>query len=200
MADAAPSILWESAPQPAAFVRRALMPAAPVAAVILAAGIVWEYMALTSAHLWIYPPVGALPILVGIYGLAVRPLLLLRLARRTRYAVGGRGVIIAWGERAEERVELSAASLPPFARRVQRGGDDIVFAAAPDRVPAFGWWAVNDHRLRFACLADADAALAALEKLKELERLETQDAHTAARAESVSTPAGRRAEDYSTSG
>jgi len=194
MADAAPGILWESAPQPAAFVRRALMPAAPVAAVILAAGIVWEYMALTSAHLWVYPPVGALPILVGIYGLAVRPLLLLRLARRTRYAVGERGVIIAWGERAQERVELSAASLPPFARRVQRGGDDIVFAVAPDRVPAFGWWAVNDHRLRFCCLADAGAALAALEKL------EKKDPHSTAWAEGVSTPASGRAEDYSTSG
>ncbi len=194
MADAAPGSFWEGAPQPAAFVRRALMPAAPVAAVILAAGIVWEYMALTSAHLWVYPPAGALPILVGIYGLAVRPLLLLRLARRTRYAVGEHGVTIVWGERAEERVELPAASLPPFARRVQRGDDDIVFAAAPDRVPAFGWWAANDHRLRFRCLADAGAALAALEQL------EKNDSHSTARAEGVSTPASGRAEDYSTSG
>ena len=194
MADAAPGVLWESAPQPAAFVRRALMPAAPVAAVILAAGIVWEYMALTSAHLWVYPSVGALPMLVGIYGLAVRPLLLLRLARRTRYSIGERGVTIVWGERAQERVELPAASLPPFARRVQRGGDDIVFAAAPDRVSAFGWWAVNDHRLRFRCLSDAGAALAALDKL------EKTDSHPGAWAEGVSTPASRRAEDYSTSG
>ena len=194
MAEAAPGNLWEGAPQPAAFVRRALMPAAPVGAAILAAGIVWEYMALTSAHLWVYPPVGALLMLVGIYGLAVRPLLLLRLARRTRYSVGEGGVTIAWGERADERLELPAASLPPFARRARRGGDDIVFAAAPDRVPAFGWWAVNDHRLRFACLADADAALAALEKL------EKTDSCPGAWAEGVSTPAGRRAEDYSTLG
>jgi len=194
MADAAPGILWKGAPQPAAFVRRALMPAAPVAAVILAAGIVWEYMALTSAHLWVYPPVGALPILVGIYGLAVRPLLLLRLARRMRYAVRERGVIIAWGERAEERVELSAASLPPSARGAPRGGPPRPPAPPPDRVPAFGWWAVNDHRLRFCCLADSGAALAALEKL------EKNDSHSTARAEGVSTPASGRAEDYSTSG
>jgi len=194
MSEAAPGSLWEGAPQPAAFVRRALVPAVPVGAAILAAGIFWEYMALTSAHLWVYPPVGALLMLIGIYGLAVRPLLLLRLARRTRYSVCESGVTIVWGERADERLELPAASLPPFARRVRRGDDDIVFAAAPDRVPAFGWWAVNDHRLRFCCLADSGAALAALEKL------EKNDSHSTARAEGVSTPASGRAEDYSTSG
>ena len=77
---------------------------------------------------------------------------------------------------------------------MQRGGDDIVFAVAPYRVPAFGWWAVNDHRLRFCCLADAGAALSALEKL------EKKDPHSTAWAEGVSTPASGRAEDYSTSG
>jgi hypothetical protein len=195
--DAAADVRWEGAPQPAAFVRRGLAPAAPVGAAILAAGAVWEYVALAHAHLWVYPPAGALLMLIGVYGLAVRPLLLLRLARRTRYTVGARGVKIVWGGRAEERLELPAATLPPFARRVRRGDDEeIVFAAAPDRLPVFGWWALNDRRPRFCCLAvaDAQAALAALEKLEKM------NARPTAWAEGVVTPAGRRAADYSTLG
>jgi hypothetical protein len=197
MGGAPATVLWQSAPQPAAFVRRGLAPAAPVGAALVAAGAVWEYVALAHAHLWVYPPAGALIMLIGVYGLAVRPLLLLRLARRTRYTVGARGVTIVWGGRAEERLELPAATLPPFAWRVRRGDDeDIVFAAAPDRLPVFGWWALNDRRPRFCCLAAADAQAA----LAALEQLEKTSAHPTAWAEDVISPSGQRARDYSTLG
>jgi hypothetical protein len=197
--DGAPAtVLWQSAPQPAAFVRRGLAPAAPVGAALVAAGAVWEYVALAHAHLWIYPPVGVLLMVIGVYGLAVRPLLLLRLARRTRYVVSARGATIVWGAGSEDRLELPATSLPPFARRVRRGDDeDVVFAAAvPDHLPVFGWWALNDRRPRFCCLAHADARAA----LEALEKLEIPNARPTAWAEGVITPSGQRARDYSTVG
>jgi hypothetical protein len=194
--DAAADVWWEGAPQPAAFVRRGLAPAAPVGAAFLAAGAVWEYVALAHAHLWVYPPAGALLMLIGVHGLVVRPLLLLRLARRTRYAVGRRGATFVWGARAEERLELPAEGLPPFTRRGGGGarGTPGGPPPPPDRLPVLGWWALNDRQPRFCCLtaADAQAALAALEKLEET------NARPPAWAEGVVTPAGRRAADYST--
>ena len=47
----------------------------------------------------------------------------------------------------------------------ERAGD-VILSGPPESVPHWGWWGLDDDGGRFVCLADAQAAMDALEKLR----------------------------------
>ena len=96
----------------------------------------------------------------------MRPPLLWRAARRTRYVVTDRRVLMSWGTEPAQRNELAGEALPPFAVRPGRGGGDIVFAGPPQHLSLWGWWQLAEVRLRFVCLADTRPAKRALNALE----------------------------------
>lgn len=164
--------LWEGGPHTATYVARHWWPAALIAGGSLTFGLVWEYLALGGRHSWIYPVVGVLFLALGVYGLAVRPLLLGRAARRLRYAVSAGRVTITSG-----RWRLSAfdAGAPAHVVVKDRHLVNLVFAVAPQRQSPWGLWRLVDDRPRFSAL-EPDAARAALAALAA-----SRDAATRAR-------------------
>jgi hypothetical protein len=166
------TVLWQGAPQPGAYVLRYVSPALWPALLCLATAALWEYLAVTGHHLIVYPLVGPLIALPGVYGALVRPPLLWRAARRTRYLVTDRRVLMSWGARPAQRSELAGEALPPFAVQPARGGGDVVFAGPSQHLSLWGWWQLAEVRLRFVCLADtapAERALSALEAARAVE-------------------------------
>ena len=157
------TVLWRGRPHAGSYVWRLWWPPALIAGPVLVFGIVWEWMAVTGGHLIVYPILGALFPIFGVYGLAVRPLLLARAVRRTDYKVTDQRVVWRWGRR--EGMTLPVAALPPWFV-VPRGADraDVLFFGTPPRVSRWGMWRLVDQQTQFICLsaADADDAAAAL--------------------------------------
>ena len=152
--------LWRGRPRRGWYVWRLWWPPALIAAPVLVFGSVWEWFALTGHHLAVYPILGSLFLVLGCYGLAVRPLLLSRAAARTRYEVTDRRVRWDWG--GGDGMTLPVAALPPWFL-VPRGGRgaDLVFFCTPPRVSLWGMWRLVDQQSRFSCLSPGDAAAAA---------------------------------------
>jgi hypothetical protein len=127
------TVLWRGRPRTAWYVVRLWWPAAPLAAVVLAFGAGWEWLALRAHYLVAYPLGGTLFLALGVYGLALRPLLLLRVARRMVYTVTDRRVVWEWGPKhgcvARERARSvsdqreSATSVGDERARERSAGD-----------------------------------------------------------------------------
>ena len=158
-------ILWRGRPRRAAYVRRLYWPAALYAAAVLVFGSYWEWLAVSGHHLIVYPLCGSLFLVLGLYGLAVRPLLLGRAAARTRYLITERRVVwrLDGGRRgAHDTAELEISKLPPWFVVPRRGGADVVFFAPPPRrASPWGVWRLVEDQPRFACLSPAVAQEAA---------------------------------------
>ena len=127
------TVLWRGRPRAAWYVARLWWPAALLAAVVLAFGAGWEWLALRAHYLVAYPLGGTLFLALGVYGLALRPLLLLRVARRMVYTVTDRRVVWEWGPQhgcvARERARSvsdrreSATSVGDERARERSAGD-----------------------------------------------------------------------------
>lgn len=166
------TVLWCGRPRTAWYVVRLWWPAALPAAAVLVFGAGWEWLALRGHHLIVYPICGTLFLALGAYGVALRPLLLLRVARRMVYTVTDRRVMWEWGTRqgstraARRAVEFRMAGLPPWFLVPRRRGTDLVFFGEPPRDSSWGLWRLVELRPWFVCLdpetaADAAAALRA---------------------------------------
>jgi hypothetical protein len=161
-------LLWSGRPQRGAYVLRLWWRPALIAAAIGAFGVVWEGLTLTGHHSIVYPLAGSAFFLLAAYGLAVRPLLLLRVARRLRYEVTERDVV--WrDEGGKPTFGLRGDRLPEAAVVGWRRFTDVVFFTAPERYSPWGLWRLREDRARFVCLSpeEARAALAAVEELWE---------------------------------
>ena len=183
------TVLWRGRPRTAWYVVRLWWPAALLAAVVLAFGAGWEWLALRAHYLVGYPLGGTLFLALGVYGLALRPLLLLRVARRMVYTVTDRRVVWEWGPqhggvaRARERsvgdgresatsmgaarrtVEFRVDTLPPWFVVPRRRGADLVFFGEPSRDSSWGLWRLAELRPWFVCL-DQEAAAGAAAALR----------------------------------
>ena len=165
-------VLWSGRPAPLAYVCRRLSPSFPVGLGILAFMALWEADALTTGNDTVWAVAGLVFLLVGLHAVLVRPLLLIRAARRRVYAVTDRRVIRL--NRSDGRLVLDSESAwrPPFAPvRVAAGGGsisvaDVTFAGAPLRSGRWGWWGTGEEGDSLAGLADAPSALLALAQLR----------------------------------
>ena len=117
------TVLWRGRPRAAWYVVRLWWPAALLAAAVLVFGACWEWLALRGDHLIAYPLGGTLFLALGVYGLALRPLLLLRAARSIVYTVTDRRVVWEWG--TQDGAVTSARVRPTggVAERAQPAGD-----------------------------------------------------------------------------
>jgi len=163
--EATETILWEGAPRRRAYMSHTLLPTA-AAAFFLIIGGWWEYLALTTHYLFVYPLLGVVMPAIGLYGVFVRPALVWRFAQRLRDVVTDRRVVVSWGDGPKHHVALVGAEISPYLVRTSVPGDEIIFAAAPRRLPLIGWWNVADQSLTFRYLDDAAGAVAALERLR----------------------------------
>jgi hypothetical protein len=147
---------------------RRLWPAWPLALLTLVVGLWWEYAALAGHHLLVYPLLGWLLPLLGLYGSLVFPLLVWRTARRTSYAVRTDGLVVRWGERPEQAWSVPAAVVPPAHLVPRRAGLSDVWLDGPgERASRWGWWQTSDERPILMCLRDGAAAQGALAQLRD---------------------------------
>ena len=161
-------VLWQGHPLPGPYVRRLLLPSTLVSAALLVFGVVWEGFALSGHHLLAYPVAGVLFLALGVYGVAVRPLLLWRAAKQTTYTVGESGVEIRWGDGDHYETLFTPESLPPFSVRERSGGLDVVFGAPGFRESPWGWWKVREEGALFVAPDDLDGAVRALDRVRDL--------------------------------
>ena len=163
------TVLWHGRPRSGWYVARLWWPAALLAAAVLVFGAGWEWLALRGHHLIAYPLGGTLFLALGVYGLALRPLLLLRVARRLVYTVTDRHVVWEWGTRhrgvARRTVEFRLDALPPWFVVSRRRGADLVFFGEPSRDSSWGIWRLVELRPWFVCL-DQEAAAGAAAALR----------------------------------
>ena len=121
------TVLWRGRPRAAWYVARLWWPAALLAAAVLVFGAGWEWLALRGHHLIAYPLGGTLFLALGVYGLAVRPLLLLRVARRLVYTVTDRRVVWEWGPRHTGVARERARPAGDESGRAKSVSDEGVF-------------------------------------------------------------------------
>lgn len=184
---------WRGAPRPVTCVTRRLWPAWPVAWLTLLVGLWWEYQAVAGHHLIVYPLLGWLLPLAGLYGVAGHPLWLWYTARGTRYTVDEDGLAVTWGRRATRGWRLAAAAVPP-ARLVPAPGGlvDVWLDGPPPRVARWGWWQPSESRPVLRCLAAADAAAAAAALARVRSATEQAGAAPGAWAMALATPTPSR--------
>jgi hypothetical protein len=166
-------VLWSGRPAPLAYAYRRLSPAFPVGLGLLVFTVLWELDALTTGRQSVWTVAGVVFLLIGLHGVLLRPLLLIRAARRRAYAVTDRRVIRLKRSHGQALiVEAECAWRPPFAAvRVAPGGgsvsvSDVTFAGAPVCSSRWGWWGVGEAGDSLACLVDAPSALLALAQLR----------------------------------
>jgi hypothetical protein len=167
-------VLWSGRPAPLAYAYRRLSPAFPVGLGLLVFTALWELDALTTGHQPVWAVAGLVFLLVGMHAVLLRPLLLIRAARRRTYAVTDRRVVRLKSSNGQALiVESECAWRPPYAAiRVAPGGGgisviaDVTFAGAPVRSGRWGWWGIGEEGDSLACLADAPSALLALARLR----------------------------------
>ena len=162
-------MLWKGRPLVSAYVLRLWLPGALVGAGALVVGIAWERVSLEGHHPPVYALAGVLFFVLALYGLPVRALLLVRLARDCRYSISADEVVLRPGR--GERIELPAGDLPPWTLIPSADGSraDIVFVVTPERESFWGIWRLVDKRPRLQCVerAQAEAAAALLAALGE---------------------------------
>jgi hypothetical protein len=169
---AAERVLWSGGPAPLAYAFRRLSPSFPVGLAILVFTALWEADALTTGNGTVWAVAGLVFLLVGLHATLLRPLLLIRAARRRAYAVTDRRVVRLRRSDGRLVVESDLAWRPPFAPvRVAPGGGgisvtDVTFAGASARSGRWSWWGVGEEGDRLAALADAPSALLALAQLR----------------------------------
>jgi hypothetical protein len=169
---AAERVLWSGGPAPRAYAFRHLWPAFPVGLALLVFAALWEADALTTGNNTVWVVAGLVFLLVGLHATLLRPLLLIRAARRRAYAVTDRRVVRLRRSKGRPVVESESAWRPPFAPvRVAPGGGgvsvtDVTFAGTPIRSGRWGWWGVGESGDNLAGLADAPSALLALAQMR----------------------------------
>jgi hypothetical protein len=166
-------VLWSGRPAPLTYAFRRLSPAFPIGLGVLVFAALWELDALTTGHKLVWAVAGLVFLLVGLHAVLLRPLLLIRAARRRTYAVTDRRVVRLKRSAGQALVvESECAWRPPSASvRVAPGGGrigaaDVTFAGAPVHNGRWGWWGVGEVGDSLACLADAPSALLALAQLR----------------------------------
>ena len=167
--DAPAEVLWRGAPSVGCYVLRGWWLPAVVGIGLLAFSALWEWVAITGNHLVGYP-LTALPfVFLGIYAIAVRALLLWRIAVELEYEVGKRSVVLRRRRSGQVVWSLDAVALPPAAIVASWPGTDLAFFGVPEREGPWGWWRLVDDRLRFSCLSEPAAveAMAAVDGLRE---------------------------------
>lgn len=166
-------VLWSGRPAPFAYTYRRLSPSFPVGFGVIVFTALWELDAVTTGHQSVWVAAGLAFLLIGLHAVLLRPLLLLRTARRRAYAVTDRRVVRL--RRLPGNlfvVESECAWSPPSAAvRVAPGGGrislaDVTFAGVPNRSGRWGWWGVGEEGDSLTCLADAPSALLALARLR----------------------------------
>jgi hypothetical protein len=166
-------VLWSGRPAPFAYAYRRLSPSFPVGLGVIVFAALWELDAVTTGHQSVWVAAGLAFLLVGLHAVVLRPLLLIRAARRRAYAVTDRRVVrlrrLPGGTFVFE--SECAWSPPSAAVRVAPGGGrislaDVTFAGVPGHNGGWGWWGVGEEGDSLACLADAPSALLALAQLR----------------------------------
>ncbi|MGO8683711.1 MAG: hypothetical protein ACLQUT_03895 [Thermoleophilia bacterium] len=115
-----------------------------------------------------YPLLGWLLPLLGLYGSLVYPLLVWRTARHTLYVVRSDGLVVRWGERPQQKWYVPAAVVPPVHLVPLRAGLSDVWLDGPgERASRWGWWQTSDERPILSCLSDGAAAQGALAQLRD---------------------------------
>ena len=86
------------------------------------------WLSFRGGAMFVYPLVGVLATALGVYGLLVRPVLVVRACRRVRYRIDQRGVEVLWSP--ERRILIPPDRVPPFsvlpAGRSPAAGDKTV--------------------------------------------------------------------------
>jgi len=164
------TVSWRGQPRPWGYVRRLLLPTTPIGAAILIFGLIWESAALRGGHSWLYVVGGVGAIVLGAYGLGVRPLLLWRAARRTIYAVDEAGVHVRWGNGGDEVTLFAPEAVPPFRVQERRGGVDVLFAGPVLRESPWGWWKLREEGPLLVAPDDLEGARRALTALRAAAR------------------------------
>ncbi len=118
-----------------------MLPAAAVGLVALAIGVTLLWLSFRGGAMFVYPLVGVLATALGVYGLLVRPVLVVRACRRVRYRIDQRGVEVLWSP--ERRILIPPDRVPPFSvlptGRSPAAGDKTVAgdkSAAGDKTAA----------------------------------------------------------------
>jgi len=164
-------VLWSGRPAPVAYVARRLSPAFPFGLGALAFAALWGLNAIGNGHIRLEAVAGLVFLLTGLHAALLRPLLLVRMARRRAYAVTDRRVVrLRRGRAGAVVVESEWAWRPPVGAGATkpdgRAVVDVELAGAPARVGRWGWWGIGEDGDVLACLTDAPAALAALALLR----------------------------------
>jgi hypothetical protein len=166
-------VLWSGRPAPFAYAFRRLSPSFPVGLGVIVFTALWELDAVTTGHQSVWAVAGLAFLLIGLHAVLLRPLLLIRAARRRAYAVTDRRVVRLRRLPGGTFVfESECAWSPPSAavRVAPHGGRislaDVTFAGVPGRSGRWGWWGVGEVGDSLACLADAPSALLALAQLR----------------------------------
>jgi hypothetical protein len=166
-------VLWSGRPAPLTYAFRHLSPSFPVGLGVLVFTALWELDAATTGHRSVWAVAGLVFLLTGLHAVLLRPVLLIRAARRRAYAVTDRRVVRLRRSSGNTIVlESECTWRPPFAPvRVATGGGrigvaDVTFAGAPVHNGRWGWWGVGEVDDSLACLVDAPSALLALAQLR----------------------------------
>ena len=185
---------WQGSPAPRAYARRVMLPATAVGLVALAIGVTLMWLSFGGGAMFVYPLVGVLATALGVYGLFVRPVLVVRACRRVRYRIDQQGVEVQWSP--EHKILIPADHMPPFSVLPAGGprmagertgasdrandptadpaGDpatkaitDVLFAGPPAWVSPWGAWRIVDDTWGLVGLERPDEAIAALTRLRE---------------------------------
>jgi len=162
-------MLWRGSPRVGCYVLRGWWLPAVVGLGMLLFAALWEWVSLTGNHRLVLPLIGVPLVVLGVYAVAVRPLLLWRVAGDLVYEVGEKSVILRRRRSGQAIWSLDTVALPPAAIVASWPGTDLAFFGVPEREGPWGWWRLVDDRLRFSCLSEVAAAeaLAAVDGLRE---------------------------------